>query len=220
MRTVSRFVQPFPDAAGGAGIVVLQAFGEIRKEPRCRLYVARLIGAPYDRLDPRALEAAVRAQPPALEIREQALTHRRVLQSPLPTARAHVLGHPPRSRAPPRGSPRQCARRRESARRARGRPAAPIARPAVAPWSWRRTAGSRCSCSCPGSRHRRAPAPGSAHTGGSPRPPASGRRRDESTGPYGRVIHDGQALHHPSIGMAPFFGPGLAPFGVRWVISA
>ncbi len=50
-----RFVQPFPDATGGAGIFVLQALGELREEPRRRLHVARLIGAPHDRLDPRAL---------------------------------------------------------------------------------------------------------------------------------------------------------------------
>ena len=37
-------VQPFSDAAGGAGIVVLQARGEIREEPRRRLHVTRLIG--------------------------------------------------------------------------------------------------------------------------------------------------------------------------------
>ena len=44
MRTGQRFVQPFSDAAGGAGIVVLQARGEIREEPRRRLHVTRLIG--------------------------------------------------------------------------------------------------------------------------------------------------------------------------------
>ena len=50
-----RFVQPFPDATGGAGIFVLQALGELREEPRRRLHVACLIGAPHDRLDPRDL---------------------------------------------------------------------------------------------------------------------------------------------------------------------
>ena len=50
-----RFVQPFSDAAGGAGIVVLQARGEIREEPRRRLHVTRLIGPSHNRLDPRAL---------------------------------------------------------------------------------------------------------------------------------------------------------------------
>ena len=50
-----RFVQPFSDATGGAGIFVPQALGEIREEPRRRLHVARLIGTPHDRLDPRAL---------------------------------------------------------------------------------------------------------------------------------------------------------------------
>ena len=50
-----RFVQPFSDAAGGAGIFVLQALGEIREEPCRRLYVGGLIGAADDRLHPRAL---------------------------------------------------------------------------------------------------------------------------------------------------------------------
>ena len=94
--------------------------------------------------------------PAALEIREQGLTHRRVLGRPFPTARARVSGHPRRSRAPPRGSARQCAPRRGSAQRVQGRRAAPIAR---AP-QLRRGLGDEppahaCSCSCPDSRHRR-----------------------------------------------------------------
>ena len=128
-----RFVQPFSDAAGGAGIFVPQALGEIREEPRRRLHVARLRGTPHDRLDPRALslrqvvedvaervdlaplnegglaearahrfmqrqgaiedheQAAVRAQAAALEIRQSALPHGRVLGRALSQAQRVFL---------------------------------------------------------------------------------------------------------------------------------
>ena len=124
--------------------------------------------------------------PRTLEIGQQALTQRRVLRRPFPEAEREVSGHPQRSRAPPRDSVHRCAHHRQAERPGQERPAARIATRAAAPSSSQRTAGSRCSCSCPGSRHPPAPAPGSAHTGASTRPRASARRRGDSTDPHPR----------------------------------